>query len=306
MSIDGKINTSCQQWMTTFLPGFNPSVPKTYTFDRLYQDDVVSTPGETADMKSANKILRMEGIGGLPKEWMPHSGSIRSLALENPKYPGYIYKFCRAHPAAGNPPAHFFRVPKGKELKDIVQKDNLDELEIVDESLIALKSQKKIEEKSYYEQCHYFVVKSKKLNLLNEEETVAKLSSYDTDKQIKIATQIMHMICRSGLGDVGFHNFQINRDTGKLAIVDTEPLYGSLVLDVDVKREDQYADDENLRNKFKRYERLYHIKRYHTNQVTVCQGLEQMVKACDELPIFKKVAEAYWDAFVAQYPPPKP
>ena len=281
--LDG-VKNACQQWMNTFLKDFEPSKVKKYKIEQLYIDDVVSSNEETEAMRAVYKTLWNEGgtcwMGGLPEGWTKHSGSNRSWNVEHIKYPDHIFKFCSGSPGRGVPAAHFLRVPKGKEIQRIVDEEGLDELEVVDERLIALKSQDEIQEERENEQCYHFVVKSKKINLLNDQETISRLSSLPQQKQIKIATQIMQMICKSGLGDVGFHNFNINKETGKLVVLDTEPLFGSLLLDEESKFDHQY-------------ERTNELMEFCTNSETVKIGLDNMIEACKQLPVFEKVAKVY-------------
>lgn len=279
-----EVRKACQQWMKTFHKDFEPSKVKKYKFEQLYLKDVVSLQEETEAMRGVYKTSWNEKgttwVGNLPDGWVQHSGSNRSRNIEHPKYPGYIFKFCSGTPGRGVPAAHFLRVPQGKELQRIVSEEGLDELEIVDECLIALKSQDEIQKENESEQNYYFVVKSKKLNLLDKKETILKLSLLPRQKQIRIAQQIMRMICKSGLGDVGFHNFNINKETGKLAVLDTEPLFGSLLLDVGSKSAKQYQRNNELME-------------FCTNLCNVTTGLDTMIEDCKELPIFEQVAKVY-------------
>jgi hypothetical protein len=296
----------CQQFMTTFAQDFKPLEVKTYTFDRLYREDVQSIPEERQAMQQVfntlwgvagrwDEIARgpEDGIfgyrGKLPEGWKKHSGSNRSLNIENPQYPGYIFKCCTGSPGIGSLSAHFLRVPKGKEIGDIIIEDHLDELEVVDETLIALQSQAKIQEVGEYRQCYVFVVKSKKINLLDEKQTAAQLTSYDEQRQLKIANQVAQVICKSGLGDIGFHNLNINKDTGRLVFVDTEPLFGGLFLDEKPRHEGQYGRTEEVRP-------------LNPNLRSVDIGLKNMIKWCADVPIFVKVAKAYRAALHQQYP----
>lgn len=282
------VKNDCQHWMNTFLKDFEPLKVKKYKIEQLYIDDVLSSKEETKAMRAVYKTLWNERgtcwMGGLPDGWTKHSGSIRSWNVEHIKYPDHIFKFCSRPPGRGVPAAHFLRVPKGKEIQRIVDEEGLDELEVVDERLIALKSQDEIQEEDENEQCYHFVVKSKKINLLNNQETISRLSSLPQQKQIKIATQIMQMICKSGLGDVGFHNFNINKETGKLVVLDTEPLFGSLLLDEESKFKGQY-------------ERTNQLVKISTNSETVKRGLDNMIEACKQLPVFEKVAKVYKECF---------
>lgn len=284
-----EVRKACQQWMNTFLKDFEPSTVKKYTIAQLYLNDVVSSQEETEAMQGVHKTLWGEsGIswtGHLPEGWTHHSGSVRSYNVENSKYPGYIFKVCSGVPGRGVPASHFLRVPKGMEVRRIIHEENLDELEVVNERLIALKSQNEIQKECEREQCYHFVVKSEKIDLLSETDTISKLSSLSQQEQIKIATQIMRMICKSGLGDVGFHNFQINKETGKLVIVDTEPIFGSLLLDEKPTFDGQYR-------------RSNKIMQFSKNSQRVTSGINAMIKACNTtLPVFEQVAKVYKECF---------
>jgi hypothetical protein len=295
----------CQQFMTTFAQDFKPLEGKVYNFDRLYREDVQSIPEEKQAMQQVfNSWWNVAGTWDeiaegpedgrlgygdiLPEGWKKHSGSVRSLNIENPQHPGYIFKCCTGAPDR-NPAAHFLRVSKGKEIRDIIEKDHLDELEVVDETLIALKSQAKIQNERDKDQCYFFVVKSKKINLLGEKQTAAQLASYDEQRQLKIANQVAQVICKSGLGDIGFDNLSINKDTGRLAFVDTEPLFGGLFLDEQPRHEGQYRTTERRR-----------LASPNLRSVNI--GLEHMITRCAGVPIFVKVAKAYQAALHQQNP----
>lgn len=282
------VQKACQLWMTTFFENFNPLGVNTYTFGELYLKDVQESLEETQEMQAIYNTLWKENnwVGKFPKDWRKHSDSKRSFNIENRNNSAYIFKFSKSAPGGGVPGAHFLRVPKGKELKRIVEKDKFDELEIVDESLIALKSKDVIKNEKENEQCFYFVVKSKKINRLDETETINRLASYDQEKQIKIATQIMQLICKSGIGDMNFENININKDTDKLVFIDTEPLFGSLLLNEESKFHNQYQQNDGLKGNT-------------SNARNVERGLDNIIKASGKLPVFKKVAEIYKDYFKA-------
>ena len=289
-----EVKQACQQWMKKFFKDFEPSEVKKYKIEQLYQEDVEHSQEKRKAMQAAYKTLWSEKKGLMdvwkgvpPKGWTKHSGTYYSCMVEDPNRPGYIFKFCSAVSYIGLLSAHFLRVPKGKELQRIVKEENLDELEIVNEHLIALKTQDEIQRLHEAAQSYYFVVKSKKINLLGKAKTISKLSSYTLQRQIKIATQIMQMICKSGLVDVGFDNFNINHETGKLVVIDTKPLRGSLFLDEESKFYGQYQRNDEFMKKY-------------SNSLTVKQGLDNMIKACDQLPGFKKVAQVYRECFLVR------
>lgn len=104
----------------------------------------------------------------------------------------------------------------------------------------------------------------------------------------------MKLICRSGLADVGFHNFQISRETGKLVVVDTEPLFGSMLLDEVTKIPTQSTWNGQPTSQYAWNDEL---KEHCSNLSMVKQSLDNINLACNELPIFKKVAEIYREFF---------
>ena len=284
------IEQNCQKWMSKFFHNFKPNEKKTYTFKQLYATDI------TSDRQLINVANQVHGtlwtqkknswLGQLPDGWTKHSSSGRSFNVIHPSFPDKIFKFCSGSPGGGYsvPGAHFLRVPKGKEIKEIINQENLDEIEVVDEQLIALKEESEIKKLQESVQCFDFVVISKKLDLLNPLQTVERIKSYPLEKQIRIAEQMMQIICRSGLGDVGFHNFGINQKTNRLVIFDTEPLYGSLVLDEQSEDQWQYVRNNDRKEKI-------------TNKISAQKGLNGMIEACSDVPVFVEVAQIYRDVF---------
>jgi hypothetical protein len=288
------IEQSTQEWMDGFLPKFDPMEVKTYSIERLYQEDVtVISQVEVEKLTNVREILfkmnpehKLSDISPeLAEHWTIHSGSIRSRNLEHDACSGDLFKFCIGSPSAGNPAAHFLRVPKGKELKSIVEAEGFNEIEIIEESLIALVPEEKLKKKREKSQCYNFVVKSKKLDLLTAQETIETLKSYGVDKQLKIAHQVMRLVCKSGLGDVTLANFGINRETGNLVFFDTEPLHDSLLLDEEETKKFQYMETDRKRKK---------ANSSHCAQT----GLKNLANSCkEEYPLFAKVAGVYLSHF---------
>ncbi len=285
-SLIHQIEQSCADWMGLFRKSFEPNKVKTYTLEHLYNKDVATTSAEVATMQRVHKTLWDESglvwVGRLPDGWSKHSDSWRTYNVENLEFPGFIFKFCKGAGGRGVPAAHFLRVPKGQEIKQVIKDEGLDELELVEERLIALKPQQELQKMNEAEQCCHFVVASRKLNLMSEFETIDALAAMPVQRQVKIATQIARLICRTGLGDVGFHNIHINKETGKPVIVDTEPVFGSLLLDEPPEFSHQYPHTQTL-------------LRSCTNSATILAGLNSMIRPSlqQKLPIFQQVAEIY-------------
>jgi hypothetical protein len=280
-----QVEVSCAAWMANFFKSFDPKKVRTYALEQLYKNDVAASPEMVAVMRAVNRALWSESgkvwTGNLLEGWRPHSQSLRTRNLEHPSYPGFIFKFCSDAPGRGIRAAHFLRVPKGKELKQIVQEEGLDELEIVDEKLIALKPLEELENIVEQGQCFEFVVASRKLTLFNEFDTICKLEKLPQAKQAIIATQIMRLICRSGLGDVGFHNIFMNKETRKLVFVDTEPLWGSLILDVSTSPANKYQITKEIMQ-----------DGLAESALTVLNGLNKMIQK-GYIPVFVEVAKIY-------------
>lgn len=147
-----------------------------------------------------------------------------------------------------------------------------------------MKSKEEIQTIQDREQCYFFVVKSLKRDFYRERETVQELMSYSVQDQIEIASQIAKLIMISGLGDVGFHNLLIDRETKKLVFVDTEPLYGSLLL------------EEGEIDKC-RYNRTNEFHSFTNNYDCVMLGFRKMIESCKTLPIFQEVLTIYQTVF---------
>ena len=98
----------------------------------------------------------------------------------------------------------------------------------------------------------------------------------------------MKLICKSGLGDIGFHNIHGNRKTGRLVFVDTEPLFGSLLL-----QEKDMIDDQ--------YDRTNTITKHTTMLGCIVLGFDNMILHTDDLSIFKRIAEIYKQCLLEVY-----
>lgn len=166
-------------------------------------------------------------------------------------------------------------------MQHIVRQEKLDQLLIVVEQLITMKTSTQIKEISENSQCYEFVVKSMKVPVMTKQESTTYLTSLPADTQIKLAVQVMKLICKSGIGDVGFHNILVHKDTKQLVFVDTEPLYGSLLLNEPETRPRQYYRTQEI------------IKM--TNNLEVANGgLNEMIKnAKGDNAIFVQVAQIY-------------
>jgi hypothetical protein len=306
----------CQSWMTSFIQDFRPEEVQTYTFDRLYREDVQNIPEERKAIQQVftslwgitdtwdaepeyervhpHKKFHNWKSSILPEGWSIHSSSCHSLNIENPEYPGYIFKYATnfSNTSLENNAASFLRVPKGKELRGIIQEDHLDELEVVEEILIALKPKSRIQKTHEVDQAFYFVVKSKKIHFLDSQQAIDQLKSYDEQKQIKIANQIAQLICKSGINDIKFNsNIVIDEVTGKLVIIDTEPLGVGPFLHEQPSFTGQYYINDMARSDTPKWK-------------SVDLGLMYMAKEFTgvEVPIFAKVATAYRKALRQQYP----
>lgn len=286
------LRKKCLDWISLSLKDFDPKGVKLYTIDQLYHNDVEFSGQQQDDVVTVYKSLwdkaEFAWKGVIPDGWIQFDKSIRSLTLEHPDYPGYVFKFCSGSPSKGNKAAHFLRVPKGKELHRIVREEKLGTLDIVVEQLIAIKTSYEMKLLFDDEQAYQFIVKSIKLPLYNTEKTIEKLLSKPKLVQERVAEHIMKLICKSGLGDVGFHNILYDPATDKLVIVDTEPLYGSLLLDEPSLKDDQY----------KRTRVLIGLT---NNLDCAITGLDMMIRSSSSLPIFKQVAEIYKDCMLQTY-----
>ena len=246
---------------------------KLITFSDIYSNDVNKDISEVEieEVRNVTKIL--EDSTSLPSNWHSFDSSVRSKILSCDDYPEWLYKFCVSTPGRGVPGSHFLRVSKGREMTDIVKTQKLNMLKIVEEYLIPLKTEEEIKLEGEYEQPYYFVVKSKKEDLIGQsgsEEYVLSLSDSD---QLKLGYQVGQLMRISNIGDIGFHNIQFNR-IGALVFFDTEPLYGSLLLD-------------EIPNSKRQYDRTEVIKKINLRDGYV-DYVPVFAEKCSHLPIFQK------------------
>ncbi len=223
------------QWMDHFFINFDKNEIKTRSIEMIFENDTLNLENEPQQVLDMVDHFKVHGGYPLPEQWTIHSKSVRACNIEHINVPDYLYKLALGAPGRGNYAAHYLRVGKGKEIANILVKEELDKLEVVEESLIALNDKNSILEEQEGEAkfCFFFIVKSKKRDLFSEIESKIYIEHLEKFEQAELASQLAKMIICTGLGDVGFHNFHIDKTKNTLVIVDTEPLYGSMVLDID-------------------------------------------------------------------------
>jgi hypothetical protein len=281
----------------------NFSKPILYTLEDLYKNDVKNEehPEIVQDVLKAYNTLWNERetmwIGNLPEGWIGIPlFTLRSYICKENKYPNLYFKFCSSTPGKGVPGAHFLRVPKGKELKKIIESENLYMLGVVNEYLISVKSLEKIRKLSEYEQSYNFVVVSEIENLMNVKDTANYIISLDEETQNRMFEQLMRLICKSGIRNLTLNNIRIHRDTKKLIIADTEPLFGSLLLDENtVEKKHQYYRNNQLK-------KIYHKSRLIIESLEDIIKYYKNVKILEEnrynLNVLTKFAEEYKKKFL--------
>lgn len=284
-----EVRKQCKLWIDAFYKNFNPNEISTTNFDEIYREDVSENSIEDRNISDIFYLIWKFESGSetpLPTNCLPNDPWHSSIdeygnqVFENSKdYPGYAYTFLANDSLDGNPAAHFLSVSANKEMQAIIKDENLDELEVVDQSLIALKSKEEIKIVNELCQPYYFVVKSKKMHLMSELETLSKLSSYPQDKQIKIATQLLKLKSLSKKGTFNPSCLRFNKDTNKLVLSNTGRSNFSMFLDEKSETPGQYEHTNKL-------------KQLHNNRGRVLKiDLRSFQSFEDTLPVFKQVGE---------------
>ena len=127
--------------------------------------------------------------------------------------------------------SHVLRVPFATKLREIIDTHNLDRLEIAEESLICLTNLKDLQELKGEDQIKQFIVKSKFENIMGETESADFLATQSLEDKLEFAHQLVQLSLLTGLNDVHLQNMGIDRESGKLVIFDTEPIYGAMYLE---------------------------------------------------------------------------
>ncbi len=297
------------------------------TFDELFKTYVLKRGSDELTEEEFNNIKKQAiSLKACPWEmereqiknedlndnnWELFAKSPRSVIYSNSTDTKHIYKFCVNNTSRGNFAASFLRVPKGKEIKDILARKDLlarglDKIGVVDESLICLSDINEAKTANEYNQCFHYVVKSKKENLCDEEETIYRIRSMEEYQQYEMCLQLIILIILSGLGDIGFHNFYMHKKKEQLILVDTEPYHGSLKLDI----EEMQPNFNDLKNKFDEKafstQREYFKSDYMRYKLTrerltnnwygdsVKKGLEYLVESADKhnITVWSNLAKA--------------
>lgn len=316
-----------EDWLRT--KDINPEGVNLYSYKELYENDVIEVlKGEK--LKVFEKIIdslqqqlftcwENKDDVQLPEGWKLFEVSKRSRIVSNNSV--HIFKICISPPTDyANHDAHTLRVPKGKEIKKIIQSGNYQYLDVVNEEILAMKSEEEIKKVS--DAPCYFIVKSKKIDLFDEEQTIEKIKNYKKEKQVKIAHEIMQILVESPLVDFGYHNIHLkkktglNKKTGRLVIVDTEPLYFSMVrskpreaiiekikkLQIEKKSLNQrkklgeevdLSSISSVHDKIealkKKLSTLYKAKR----KFCILKGIANFETSSQEIPVFLKIAQIY-------------
>nr|QBK93448.1 MAG: uncharacterized protein LCPAC404_01520 [Pithovirus LCPAC404] len=147
--------------------------------------------------------------------------------------PDYLYKFpIRGSYRLTHNWSHVLRVRFGAKLRELVVVHDFDKLEIVEENLTCLKSLHDILElKNDNLMIEQFVVRSEFKYLMGEAESANFLANQSLADKLEFSHQLIQLVCFSGFSDVNLGNIRIDRKSGKLVIIDTEPIYGSMYLE---------------------------------------------------------------------------
>jgi|GEM_PF-3407604 len=272
------MKNECATWMASFFENFDTHRFNTLTYKELIDNHAlnISEPLREKLQKAQNSLPPIEYMKRsktiIPEEWELIWRTFRFLVIRHPDYSTHAYEFVVGSQRRGWPGAERVRVPKGTEIKKVIHDENLYELHVIEESLILLDS---------YNHVHD-ITQLTKLDVMSKIETEQTLSSYPYKRQMKIAEQIVKMVCKTGFCSIGFNNLRIDRDSGKLIILDTTPYWGSMFLD---------SNGENVALK------VNSGSKNGTQGQLVEQGLKNFVHYTQDIPIMHEVAKHYLASF---------
>jgi hypothetical protein len=207
----------------------------------------------------------------------------RNAVLSNDIIPNFVIKTYHARPSIGHPMASILRVPMAHFIQDTIKVENLVDIEVPTKGLIPL-PECQIENADKYNISQLdehnineaFLVVAKKIKFMPN--PVEILKEIGADKQQKLAVQACIIPEKTGLADFGWHNLKLTNEN-KLAIIDTEPLWGGLFVD-------RFG---------KGYARCNELFEYWTLEKSAKYGLENFGESSTkhELPIFHDTAQKF-------------
>jgi hypothetical protein len=221
----------------------------------------------------------------------PHSlsDSRRSKFVTFKQNPHIIHKIYNMAPGKGNHLAHTLRAPMAKLVEATISDKNLTFFGVPKEGLFPIATKEIISTLDEQDINHAFIVCTEKKEVLDVAITVEKIKEMNPELQKKIAEQACQIPLSTGLGDYTWANIQKDAHRDIFYVLDTEPLYGELL--IDIFEEGNYIEKGYLRNTI--------FARNFTLKSSAKLGLSEFKKSSEnyDLEIIANAAQGHLEKF---------
>lgn len=182
----------------------------------------------------------------VPNSPANYSRSLRSEFVTFKQNPYIIHKIYNLAPGQGNHLAHILRSPMAKLVETVISHKDLTFFGVPKEGLFPIAPKDIISTLNEQDINHAFIVCTEKKEVLSVDTTIEKIKEMNQDLQKQIAEQACQIPLSTGLGDYTWANIQKDAHTDIFYVLDTEPLYGELL--IDIFEEGHYNEKGYLRN----------------------------------------------------------
>lgn len=213
----------------------------------------------------------------------------RTAIMLHDDIPEWILKVYNFKPGRGNHMANTLRVPMACCIQGVIEENHLDDMVVPRKGLIPIYDRKKmaelettgrINERTVNEA---FLVVVEKMDLFPKEKKTEHLRSLSENQQESLASQVCMIPENTGLGDYTWRNLELTADGKKVVVLDTEPLYGALLVD--------RTNDSFERNRT--------FLRHYTLDRCAKEGLKQLHRSSqqNDLVIFENTAQKFLERY---------
>jgi hypothetical protein len=143
---------------------------------------------------------------------------------------GLVFKFFEQRPPQAHPMATSLRAPMADVMQTVVEEFSLDQIEVPKKGIVPLFSDEIISKLDEHWVNHALVTAAEKKEFFSKQEMMTRIFALQTDNKKKLANQICTLIENTGAQDITWLNLEMNL-SGKILILDAEPLFGELNVD---------------------------------------------------------------------------
>lgn len=218
-----------------------------------------------------------------------YSRSRRSEFVTFEQNPYIIHKIYNLAPGRGNHLAHTLRSPMAKLVEMTISNNNLTFFGVPKEGLFPIATKDIISTLDEQDINQAFIVCTEKKDVLSVDVTIEKIKEMNQELQKTIAEQACQIPLNTGLGDYTWANIQKDAHTDIFYVLDTEPLYGELL--INIFEEGRYNEKGYLRNTT--FARNITLK---SAAKVGLSGFKESSENCD-LETFANVAQGHLEKF---------